>query len=251
MPKELSCGFILFDRGTGKVLGCHPTGKPEGPEMSYDIPKGHIEEGETPLDAAKRELREETGLVLPEGTAIHEIGRVPYQVRKNLHLFSAALDGLEAGIGRLHCDSMFTDSFGNRKREVDSYTMTDYWEWFFKNLQPYVRQEMARARLEEPVYVFAADADGTPVRTAAHMSSSKRDGALRFLDELYGRNVWPDGFGYDFGLADGRHATVELEEVKRGLQNPVRVDINGGLDSLDEFPIDDWFEAASSPELGQ
>ena len=219
--------------------------------MSYDIPKGHNEDGETPLDTAKRELREETGMVLPEGTAIHEIGRVPYQMKKALHLFTAAIDGLEAGLDGLHCDSMFTDSFGNVKPEVDSYTMTDYWEWFFKNLQPYVRQEMERARLAEPVYVFTADADGAPVRVAAHMSSSKRDGALRFLGELNDRNVWPNGFGYEFGLADGRYVTIELEEVKRGLQNPVLVDINGELNSLDEFPIDEWFDAASSPESEQ
>ena len=45
MPKAISCGFIIFDRHTGEILGCHPTGRPGGPEMSFDIPKGHLEEG--------------------------------------------------------------------------------------------------------------------------------------------------------------------------------------------------------------
>lgn len=34
----------------------------DGISKSFSLPKGHIEEGETPLDAAQREITEETGL---------------------------------------------------------------------------------------------------------------------------------------------------------------------------------------------
>lgn len=38
----------------------------EHKEQTYSFPKGHIEDGETEEEAAKREVLEETGVVLPE-----------------------------------------------------------------------------------------------------------------------------------------------------------------------------------------
>ena len=105
MPKQISAGFIIFDRDTGAILATHPTGRPLGKplhgggyEMSYDIPKGHIEEGETPIQAATRELREETGFAIPEGVEIYEIGKVPYQTNKALWLFSAVVPNMQEEI---------------------------------------------------------------------------------------------------------------------------------------------------------
>ena len=94
MPKAVSCGFIVFAKETGAVLACHPTGRPDAMEMSYDIPKGHLEAGESALDAALRELKEETGIALPEDAPVHEIGLVPYQKQKSLHLFSTVLQNV-------------------------------------------------------------------------------------------------------------------------------------------------------------
>lgn len=55
---EHSCGFVLF-RQVGKnryfLLMHYKAGH-------WDFPKGHIEEGETQLQTAKRELEEETGI---------------------------------------------------------------------------------------------------------------------------------------------------------------------------------------------
>src|SRR5437016_5143127 len=51
-----SCGVIVFRREPelGFLLMCHPD--------RYDLPKGHIREGESETDCALRELHEETGL---------------------------------------------------------------------------------------------------------------------------------------------------------------------------------------------
>ena len=77
MPKQISAGFILFEPESGTILATHPTGRPLGMRLaggghmtSYDIPKGHIEEGETAIQAAKRELFEETGLRCGEFTEV-------------------------------------------------------------------------------------------------------------------------------------------------------------------------------------
>jgi len=57
--KERSAGFVVFtEREDGKrlyLLLHYPSGH-------WDFPKGHVEEGESEIRAALRELREETGL---------------------------------------------------------------------------------------------------------------------------------------------------------------------------------------------
>jgi len=64
MPKK-SAGLLLFRETSGmlEVLLVHPGGpfwakKDEG---SWSIPKGEFEDGEDPLQAARREFEEETG----------------------------------------------------------------------------------------------------------------------------------------------------------------------------------------------
>ena len=67
MPRE-SAGILLFRRRDGRieVFLVHPGGpfwrnKDKG---AWSIPKGEVQPGEDPLEAAKREVREETGLEL-------------------------------------------------------------------------------------------------------------------------------------------------------------------------------------------
>jgi ADP-ribose pyrophosphatase YjhB (NUDIX family) len=53
-----SAGLLIIN--DNKILLCHPT---RGPwDRSYSIPKGNIEKGESILDAAIRETKEEVGL---------------------------------------------------------------------------------------------------------------------------------------------------------------------------------------------
>ncbi len=56
MRRERSAGAVVFNTKTKKYLLLHyPTGH-------WDFPKGHVEKGEKDVDAAKREIFEETGL---------------------------------------------------------------------------------------------------------------------------------------------------------------------------------------------
>ncbi len=72
--RKLSAGLLLFREISGdiEVLLVHPGGpfwakKDDG---AWSIPKGEFEEGEDPLEAAKREFEEETGTVPPLGEFI-------------------------------------------------------------------------------------------------------------------------------------------------------------------------------------
>lgn len=55
MRKVKSCGMIIFrDQDHEFLVLCHP--------HRYDLPKGHLKSGESDLECAWRELKEETGL---------------------------------------------------------------------------------------------------------------------------------------------------------------------------------------------
>lgn len=98
--RTLSCGVILLDR-SGRILLAHAT------ETSHwDIPKGQGDPGEAPIDAALRELREETGIeLMPE--RLKDLGRFAYRRDKDLHLFAARMEEGEVDLKGCICTSMF------------------------------------------------------------------------------------------------------------------------------------------------
>jgi ADP-ribose pyrophosphatase YjhB (NUDIX family) len=55
-----SAGLLIIQ--DNKILLCHPTSAPW--KNTYSIPKGAIESGETKMDAALRETREEVGIII-------------------------------------------------------------------------------------------------------------------------------------------------------------------------------------------
>lgn len=58
MKKEISCGCVIFDKDThSKVLIVY-----EKDRNFWGFPKGHIEEGETEIQTALREVKEEVGI---------------------------------------------------------------------------------------------------------------------------------------------------------------------------------------------
>ncbi|CAN2227053.1 COG1051 ADP-ribose pyrophosphatase [Candidatus Nanopelagicaceae bacterium] len=62
---EVSAGGLVID-ATGKLgllIGRRDLKDVSGKRILWSLPKGHIEEGETPEEAALREVQEETGIV--------------------------------------------------------------------------------------------------------------------------------------------------------------------------------------------
>ena len=81
--KKITAAIVIINP-RGDILGCHGTGKPHN--MGFDFPKGFVEPDETDMEAALRELREETSLVLDDDQLI-DCGVYPHNKEKNIHLF--------------------------------------------------------------------------------------------------------------------------------------------------------------------
>lgn len=110
---RLSCGIVVLLESR-ELLLCHVTG-----QRHWDLPKGGIHAGETPIEAALRETREETGLRL-HADALLDIGRHPYTGKKDLHLFACLSPRIDPR--ELHCPSCFVEPVSGRSRpEMDGY----------------------------------------------------------------------------------------------------------------------------------
>ena len=86
----LSAGILLFRRNaTLQLLVAHMggpfwTGRHEG---AWSFPKGGVEAGETVVDAALREFREETGIAVPAGPLL-DLGELRTSSTKIVHLWA-------------------------------------------------------------------------------------------------------------------------------------------------------------------
>ena len=98
MSKSTSCG-VLVTNGKVLLLG-HSTGN-----KHWDIPKGSMDEGETVLQTALRELKEETNISLSP-TDVVDLGLYSdYTPRKKLHLFLYKTNNLPE-LSTISCKSM-------------------------------------------------------------------------------------------------------------------------------------------------
>jgi len=112
-PKRLSCGVLILNKER-ELLLCHVTG-----HRHWDLPKGGIDVGESPLQAALRETQEETGLGL-DADALLDLGRFDYWPRKELHLFATLMPRLD--VATLSCASHFCDPASGRSLpEMDDF----------------------------------------------------------------------------------------------------------------------------------
>ena len=111
--KRLSCGVVILSADR-ELLLCHVTG-----QNHWDLPKGGIDVGETPLQAALRETREETGLRLA-ADALLDLGRFVYTGKKNLHLFATGMARID--LKHLYCESHYLDRHSGRPLpEMDGF----------------------------------------------------------------------------------------------------------------------------------
>src|ERR1700750_3419401 len=98
--RTVSCGVVILN-AQGDVLLCHAT------ETSHwDVPKRQADPGEEPVEAALRELVEETGIVLP-AARLKDLGRFLYRRDKDLHLFAVRVDETQVRIEDCVCESYF------------------------------------------------------------------------------------------------------------------------------------------------
>jgi 8-oxo-dGTP pyrophosphatase MutT (NUDIX family) len=101
--REFSAGGVVV-RG-GDVVVIVPTRRAADGSRVLALPKGHVDPGETPIQAAQREVREETGVV---AEPVQELGETRYWYRR---------DGRT--IGKSVCFFLFTYVEGNTEDHDD------------------------------------------------------------------------------------------------------------------------------------
>jgi 8-oxo-dGTP pyrophosphatase MutT (NUDIX family) len=116
--RQQTCGCYLLDN-RDRLLIAHPTGM----DMNiWSIPKGLKDIGEPIYNAAKRELKEETGIDIDDHNHLMApLGQIEYQNKpKTLHGFMFFLD--KTIDDDIVCSSFFNSSeFGIRLPEVDIF----------------------------------------------------------------------------------------------------------------------------------
>jgi 8-oxo-dGTP pyrophosphatase MutT (NUDIX family) len=111
----VSCGVLVVSR-EGKLLLCHVTHT-----AKWDIPKGMQEPGESTLEAAMRELGEETGIGFPLERFV-DMGSFAYRPAKRLHLYKVEAGSELTTLDHLVCSSFFQYRVtGKPTPEVDAF----------------------------------------------------------------------------------------------------------------------------------
>jgi 8-oxo-dGTP pyrophosphatase MutT (NUDIX family) len=77
-PREFSAGGVVVR--DGQVVVIVPTRRAADGSRVLALPKGHVDPGEAPIEAATREVREETGVV---GEPVCELGESRYWYRRD------------------------------------------------------------------------------------------------------------------------------------------------------------------------
>ena len=117
MQKELTHGVLFIEKinQENHLFMGHSTGN-----KFWDIPKGGAEGDETALEAAIREVKEETGFDV-EPSELLDLGIFQYNRQKNMYLF------LYIGKNKLnpekaYCESTFTcPHTGKERPELDDF----------------------------------------------------------------------------------------------------------------------------------
>lgn len=126
MKKKVTSGIIFHDGN--KFFAVKPTGFDR-----WEIPKGCVNDKEDHLNAALRELQEETGIFGINTTKILDMGVRHYNNEKDIHLFIyyGNIDFIK--LEDCFCSSKFTDKNGEEKSEICEYTFIPYNKGYKKN----------------------------------------------------------------------------------------------------------------------
>jgi predicted NUDIX family NTP pyrophosphohydrolase len=114
---KTSCGVLIINEFNEIFVG-HSTGN-----KFFDIPKGLLDEGETPINCAIRECQEESSIVLHKESLI-DLGLFKYNKEKNLHLFLTSVKKESIDLKSLVCTSMFEHVYTKKMLPE-----ADYFKW--------------------------------------------------------------------------------------------------------------------------
>lgn len=131
MTKPTSCGILIINENDEVLVGLS-TGN-----NKYDIPKGQKEDGESTIEAAVRECKEETGLLFHK-EHLTFVGYFNYSNYKDLVLYRTSVNSNDVCIQDLYCESTFTKKDGTILPELSGYkwmSLNQYETHLFKNMQ--------------------------------------------------------------------------------------------------------------------
>ena len=115
---------VLTDEG-GRILLFHALTPDQIPDGWWELPGGGIDPGETYLEAAVREIREETGLILDPGA----VG--PPAWRRDTTWKSRGVRRLQHEVvvrARVACDRPEITDGGQTPQELEDYIDVRWWE---------------------------------------------------------------------------------------------------------------------------
>lgn len=117
---KISCGILIVNEFNEIFVG-HSTGN-----KFYDIPKGGIDENESPINCAIRECQEETSLIF-NSNELKDLGEFAYNKEKKLHLFLTFKNKNDINLSALTCNSFF-EHYTTKKLlpECDSFTWINF-----------------------------------------------------------------------------------------------------------------------------
>lgn len=121
--KQLTCGLILVTK-RNQIILVHST---NASWRSWSFPKGLIDEGETPAEAAARECYEETGIDLrTEISKFIDLGRHEFNHEKDAHffLYHLEIDPWDDEEFNFICQSTFEQD-GEQIPEIDCWKTVD------------------------------------------------------------------------------------------------------------------------------
>lgn len=161
--RAIAAGLVLIRRTPEiQALIVHPGGpfwarKENG---AWSIPKGLIEEGESALDAARRETSEELGIALPE-PPFFELGEARFASGKRVIGFATELDFDVACLSSNEVEMEWPPKSGNRI----SFPEVDRAAW--------VSLERARVLLNAALIPFVERALSDEAREALAMAAKE------------------------------------------------------------------------------
>lgn len=120
MTNNITCGIIV--RRDGHVLLAHSTGMSW---QQWNVPKGIADPGEAHIDAAVREMIEETAYVIDK-TKLVDLGQFDYLPGKDIHLYMYDAP-VDMDVAAMKCESLFFCDRKNMHRpECDSFKMVPF-----------------------------------------------------------------------------------------------------------------------------